>query len=206
MIVKNYLNRKIPTSLAFLIILFLSLFVGRFTWLNYIEGNGLRIGASEISILEKKSGTSLSKLKNGEYGTCWNVSIGKVKFVDGSFSQSAPNAQWATGDWNISIIENKIVTGDLNNDGKEDDVLVLKSFGGGSGNFYEIIAVINKEGEPLYFDCKKLGDRVKINSLEIKEGKIIINMITHSLEDPMCCPTVEKTVSYRISGNKLIEI
>lgn len=206
MIVKNYLNRKIPTSLAFLIILLLAVLVGRFAWQNYTNGSIERIGASEVKILEKKGGLPLSKLRDAEYGTCYNSRLGKVKFTEGTFSQPPEDPQWSTGGWTINIVENMIASGDLNNDGRDDDVLVLRSFGGGSGSFYEITAVINKDGEPLYFDCRELGDRVKINSLKIDSGKIIVNLLTHSSEDPMCCPTVEKTINYQISGNKLIEI
>jgi hypothetical protein len=206
MIVKNYLNRKIPTPLAILIILFLSILVGRTTWFNYIEINSERIGASEVKIPKKQGGLSIDKLENAEYKTCWNSNLGKVKFTNGSFVKPPTNPQSATGGWSITIVKDKMSSGDLNNDGKEDDVLVLNSSGGGSGSFYEIIAVINKNEEPLYFNCAPLGDRIKINSIDIKSGKIIVDMITHTPEDPMCCPTIRKTVNYQIIGNELVEI
>lgn len=206
MIVKNYLNKKIPTSLAFLIILLLAVLVGKFAWQNYANSNVEKIGASEVKILEKKGGLSLNKLRNAEYETCWNSDIGKVKFTNGTFSQPPPNPQLSAGGWTINIVEDMIAFGDLNNDKKDDDALILVGSGSGSGSFYEIVAVINKDEEPLYVDCEKLGDRVKINSLKIESGKIIIDLITHSPEDPFCCPTISKTLNYQISNNKLIEI
>jgi hypothetical protein len=34
-----------------------------------------------------------------------------------------------------------------------------------------------------------LGDRIQINALSIENNKIVVDMITHGPEDPMCCPT-----------------
>lgn len=203
MIVKNYLNTKIPTSLALLIILLLSVLVGRFAWQNYMDDNAERIGASQVKILEKKGGLSLTKLKNAEYETCWNPGIGKVKFTNGTFSQPS---QLSNEGWSVSIVEDKIASGDLNNDGKEDDALILVGSAGGNENFYELVVVLNYNGEPVYAGCHKLGDRVKINSVDIKSGEIIVDLFIHAENDSLCCPTIRETFKYQISGNKLIKM
>jgi hypothetical protein len=65
--------------------------------------------------------------------------------------------------------------------------------------------VINDQGKPKQIASADLGDRVKVNSLSLKAGKIIIDLVTHGPNDPSCCPTVKKIAVYRLVGNKLVE-
>ena len=66
-------------------------------------------------------------------------------------------------------------------------------------------AVVNERGQPKSIALADLGDRVKINSLSIQAGKIVIDMVVHGPKDPACCPTVKKIATYRLVGNKLVE-
>ena len=59
--------------------------------------------------------------------------------------------------------------------------------------------------KPKNIALTDLGDRVKINSLSIQAGKIIIDMVVHGPNDPACCPTVKKIATYTLVGNKLVE-
>ena len=68
-----------------------------------------------------------------------------------------------------------------------------------------LCAVINDRGKPKKIAITDLGDRVKINSLKIQSGKIIMDLVTHGPNDPSCCPTVKKIATYVLVGNKLIE-
>ena len=68
-----------------------------------------------------------------------------------------------------------------------------------------LCAVINDQGQPKNVGRTDLGDRVKINSLNIQAGKIIIDMVTHGPNDPACCPTVKSIATYVLVGDKLVE-
>ena len=59
-----------------------------------------------------------------------------------------------------------------------------------------LCAVINDQGQPKNIALTDLEDRVKINSLSIQSGEIIIDMVTHGPNDPACCPTVKKIATY----------
>lgn len=99
----------------------------------------------------------------------------------------------------------KVALGSLS-DGKTTDGAVIYGYNtGGSGSFMVLGAVVNDRGKPREIALTDLGDRVKVNSLSLKGGKIIINLVTHGPNDPSCCPTVKKIATYRLVGNKLVE-
>jgi len=76
----------------------------------------------------------------------------------------------------------------------------------GTGEFKELAVVINNNGEGSNLDTIFLGDRVAINFLEIKDNKIIIEMLTHDIYDPYCCPSKKLKVIYKLVGNKLEKV
>ena len=98
----------------------------------------------------------------------------------------------------------KIAVGYLSNNQTKDAAVIYGYNTGGSGFFVVLCAVINDQGNPKNTALIDLEDRVKINSLRIQSGKIIIDMVTHGPNDPACCPTVKKIATYTLIGNKLV--
>jgi hypothetical protein len=162
-------------------------------------------------VIEKTKKLTLEILENAEY---YSYYTGKrIKLTNGEYYVPPPDPTWATGYWYVGIWEGvweqkgKIIAfGDLNDDGKEDAAVILDSHGGGSGHFYELAVVINQDGNPYNITTKGLGDRVKIHSMEIKKGEVVVDMTVHGPGDPLCCPTLRKIFRYRLSGNKLLEV
>ena len=99
----------------------------------------------------------------------------------------------------------KIALGPLSNHRTKDAAVIYTYNTGGSGFFTMLCAVINDQGQPKNIAPEVLGDRVKINSLSIHAGKIIIDLVVHGPNDPACCPTVKKLATYVLAGNKLVE-
>ena len=99
----------------------------------------------------------------------------------------------------------KLALGQLSKNQTRDAAVIYAYNTGGSGFFMMLCAVINDQGQPKNIARTDLGDRVKINSLNIHAGKIIIDMVTHGPNDPACCPTVKKIATYELVGNKLVE-
>lgn len=126
------------------------------------------------------------KLRNGEYFEKWDS--------DSAFGIS------------VGIKEDRIAFGDLNEDNKDDAAVIAYSSREGSAEFRDLAVMINNAEEPFYLASVSLGDRVKINSITIESGIIILNMVVHGPNDALCCPTLNKTVKYELSGDKLVEI
>ncbi len=152
---------------------------------------------------EEEYKLTLEVLKNAEY-YC-EACMGWVKLQDGSYSEEKEESGmiFIRETW---MAEDIVVYGDLNSDGKEDVVVIIVSNFGGSGVFVELVVMINDKGNPLYLDSEILGDRIIINSIAIEFSEIILDMVIQGPDDALCCPTLEKVVRYKISGNKLVEI
>lgn len=88
--------------------------------------------------------------------------------------------------------------GDLNGDGVDDAAVILVTDPGGSGIFRDVVAVLNRDGMPAPAASALLGDRVKLLSLDIVDGEIIVGMYCHGPEDPLCCPTQQVTRTYAL--------
>ena len=119
---------------------------------------------------------------------------GKIKLTNGIYD----------GALNDHAEIKKIVFGDLNNDDKEDAVVIIEYSGGGSGLWPILLAVVNngdKLGFPQGID---LGDRNNIESVKIKKGVIILNMVVHKKNDPACCPSKRSVEKFVIEKNILI--
>jgi len=144
---------------------------------------------------------TIAQLRNGKYLVpSWeNPERGEwVQLKDGEFSRR-------NADDSLSVNIVKIARGHLSHDQAEDAAVIYSYNTGGSGIFLMLGAVLNDQGKPRNIASTGLGDRVKINSLTIQSGKIVIDLVTHGRHDPACCPTVKKVAAYVLVGNKLVE-
>ena len=105
--------------------------------------------------------------------------------------------------------------GDLNNDGRSDAAVLLVRDSGGSGMFYYAAAVIAgapaadaglrplpAQGTNAIF----LGDRIAPQSVEIKNGVMIVNYADRAPGQPMsAAPSVGKTAYFVTDGTSLYE-
>ena len=70
---------------------------------------------------------------------------------------------------------------------------------------YSEEAAPGSDGELVDIANMNLGDRVQINSLAIEDGKIVVDIVTHGADDPMCCPTQEVVKRYELQ-DELVEV
>jgi hypothetical protein len=144
-----------------------------------------------------------SQLQNAGYRSEWSAE-GVVRLVDGEYMEEI--VPGAASRLNISIVSDSYAFGDLDGDGAGDAVVALATSGGGSGTFITLEAVINDRGIPRHAGTAELGDRIRIRSVEIESGVIVVRMLTHGSGDPMVDPTVETTQRYRLEAGELEEV
>ena len=143
---------------------------------------------------------ALSTLENAEYYVLMKDQ--RVKFTNGYYESTSEGL----GLPESIMVTDSVAFGDINSDGEEDAAVILESNLGGSGFFYQLAIMINRDGKPYNIANKDLGDRVVINSVDIQSGVITIDMVAHSPGDALCCPSLEKIVKYKLSGDKLVEL
>ncbi len=137
---------------------------------------------------------TIEVLRNSQY----RIDNETIKLKNGKYLRKTP-------DDFMDARLSKVAFGDLDNDGMEDAAVLLIYSGGGSGSFYLLFAVINKNGTPYNAASTLLGDRVVVQSFNIKSGRISIDMITHGPDDPSCCPTLKEVIRYKLAGGNLVE-
>jgi hypothetical protein len=146
-----------------------------------------------------ESAITMEQLTNMEYQSEFTKS-GTAPLENGEYSeQAAPGSATQTS----VMLADYVAFGELN--GEPAAAVVLVTDPGGSGTFYTLHVVVNQDGELVDIANTDLGDRVQINSLDIEDGQIVVDMVTHGPDDAMCCPTQEVTKRYELQG-ELVEV
>jgi len=168
-----------------------------------LNGEGLK--AAVFAARSAPSALALELLANAEYKTEWTTS-GVVRLQNGEYR--APAAPGSESEIVIEITE-YVATGELKDlstgNTQPGAAVILTSSGGGSGTFYELHAMVVRNGQPYDAAWTQLGDRVQINSLSIENGEIVVDMVTHGPEDPLCCPTQQVVQTYALQGDELLQ-
>ncbi len=170
-----------------------------------IEGDQLRLldaeGREAAVYTAKPEATTfaLEMLQNAEYQTEWTPE-GTVRLANGEYR--APAAPGSASEIVITLSE-YVAEGEL--DGQPAAAVILYTSGGGSGTFRELHVMVERDGQPYDVAWTQLGDRVQINSLSIQNGEIVVDMVTHGPDDPMCCPTQQVVQTYELQGSELVQ-
>lgn len=139
------------------------------------------------------------ELQGAEYQTQWTPE-GVVRLENGEYR--APAAPGSASEIVVALTE-YVATGELN--GESAAAVILYSSGGGSGTFYELHVMGERDSQPHDVAWTLLGDRVQINSLAIEKNEIVVDMVTHAPDDPMCCPTQHVVQTYALQGETLVQ-
>jgi len=154
---------------------------------------------------EETAKLTLELLENTEY--YFALYDKKARLTDGQYGEEEiVDEDGFTYIFSAGIASDKVAFGDLDNNGKEDAAVIIYSAGGASGLFYELAVVINENGSPYHLTSEYLGDRIRINSINIREDIITLDMIIHDVGDSACCPTLHKVSQYKLSEDELLEI
>lgn len=108
----------------------------------------------------------------------------------------------------FELIKEMIALGDLDGDKAEDAVVMLKETSTGTGRFYFLFVLMNRGGKLVQLDAPEwLGDRSVIQRVSIDRRRIIgVRFITHTPNDPACCPSLQVENRYRVQKGKLVAL
>ncbi|MCX6027860.1 MAG: YbaY family lipoprotein [Chloroflexi bacterium] len=183
---------------------------GELRWINTQTYNVLTRGAGtsvEVIVEQAQNAPAVSTtassaweetLRNGRYELP-GMEVGVFQLKDGKVELRY--GEGASQVYRVELIAT--ATGDLTADGQADAVVVLAWNGGGSGTFYNLVAVGNQGGTLQQVAVEPLGDRIQVKALKIQDGKISVDMLTHGAKDPACCPTQREMRTYRLDGSAL---
>ena len=136
-------------------------------------------------------------IKNMSFQSEW-IKPGSAKLSDGEYREpAAPGSAIET----VIKLTDFIAFGELNDQPVAAVVLVTEP--GGSGTFYDLALVAVVDGNPVNVTSTSLGDRVIVNSITIEDNEIVVDLVTHGPDDPMCCPTHKAIQRYALDDGRL---
>jgi hypothetical protein len=130
------------------------------------------------------------------------LSAEMMQLTDGLFEAEQPGSGLPS--LKVSYIQGAF--GDLDGDGLEDAAVVLAADPGGSGTFYYLAPVLNRDGAPENPSNRWLGDRVAIRGLRIEAGHLLVEMLAHGPNDPQCCPSELVVNEYMLYQGQLLTL
>lgn len=140
---------------------------------------------------------SAAALRNAAYRSDY-LEEGRLTLADGRYDDTLRRVH-------VTMLP-RYAVGDLDGDGRPDAAVVLATNTGGSGVFETLVAVLDRDGEPVHAASAYLGDRVRVGRLAIEERLVVLELIEHGPGEPMCCPTVSAERRFRLDGHVLTEV
>ena len=145
-------------------------------------------------------GISPEDVRNSEYQLGFLDQIRVVQLVDGKYQEGS-----ADGTDYVSVsVTDFIARGDLNGDGENEAVAIVAENYGGSGTFVFLAVYQYVNDKALFLTSIFLDDRPLINHLAVENGEIFVDIVVHTKDDPMCCPTLATARNYLLNGVNLI--
>ena len=103
----------------------------------------------------------------------------------------------------VGLINESLLTSDLDGDGVEEAVVMLWESSGGSGT-YSYLAALDREGsEVVNIATAEIGDRVQIRASRISGNRVELDVLRAGSEDAGCCPGEMATLAWELEGSSL---
>jgi len=148
----------------------------------------------------------LPPLPNSPQNATYRIEDREIPLVNGLSRESiAPDS--------ASLLETSIwgepYVADINDDGLTDAVVLLTQTMGGSGVFY-YVAVALADGSPEVYQGSNailLGDRIAPQTIEVRDGVVVVNFAQHAEDQPFSDPPSEAVSAYlTLTGAKLMRV
>jgi len=119
--------------------------------------------------------------------------------------EGAPAAAAGTAVKPTVVLSPRRESGDLDGDGVPETALLLTSEPGGSGSFVYLVIAAWRGDRVVDLATTLLGDRVRVRSLKITGGKLLVDVQQGAPGDPACCPTQLATRTFTLKAGQLTE-
>ena len=137
--------------------------------------------------------------------TIYGIYDEPVQLQDGKYEGEPFEPQGASFP-RVGLVEDFLLTGDLDGDGVEETVVILWESTGGSGT-YTYLAVMGREGsEVVNLATDEIGDRVQLRDSRISDHRVELDVVQAGPEDAGCCPGEMATLAWSLDGDTLTPV
>lgn len=155
--------------------------------------------------ISAQGGIRSTDFKNFTYKAyCAGETPEDVTVKDGEFSREKQEDGYVDRFY-FSVLG--IAYGDLNNDKREEAVILTVCNTGGTGNFSEGFIYGMKSGKPVLLARIPGGDRAYggLREARVENGLLIVDSNDVGEMGGACCPEFVVTTKYRVTGGKLVK-
>jgi heat shock protein HslJ len=103
----------------------------------------------------------------------------------------------------VGLIDDFILTGDLNADGNDEAVVLLWESTGGSGVYTYIAVTGLRDDKPYTLDTALIGERVQVRAGRIVGKRIELDVVQQGPGDAACCPSQKATRYWNLDASGL---
>ena len=161
------------------------------------------LGVYKFDFMDNKVSSENGAVLDPKNGT-YQIEGNTVTLKDG-ISEQAPTSE-SESKTTTEYFGNDI-TGDFNNDGKDDVAFVLTQETGGSGLFVYVVVSLGDGKSGAGTNAIYLGDRIAPQTTEFRNGEIIVNYTDRKSDEPFSAvPSVGVSKYFKVVGSELLEI
>ena len=103
----------------------------------------------------------------------------------------------------VGLIDDFILTGDLDADGNDEAVVLLWENTGGSGTYSYIAVTGMRDDKPYTLDTALIGEHVQVRAGRIVGDRIELDVVQQGPGDAACCPSQKATRSWTLDASGL---
>jgi heat shock protein HslJ len=122
-----------------------------------------------------------------------------ITFADGKY-EGQPVEPGAASRPTAMIWEPMVVFGDVDGSPGSEAVVLLSSNSGGSGEFVYVAVLGVRDGKLVNLGTAPVGDRARVRSVWLEQGRIVMDLVEAGPKDPACCPTQLARKTYAMEG------
>jgi len=127
-----------------------------------------------------------------------------VTLTDGQW-EGEPFVEGGASRPTVGLVADFLLTGDLDDDGSAEAVVLLWTSSGGSGTF-DYLAAMGRRGDQIVnLSTAEIGDRVQIRDARLSDGRVVLHVVQAGPEDAACCPTEKARRTWILQADGLIE-
>ena len=160
----------------------------------------LTIVAPCESLMASTDGEALESLRNMTYPSDWTRSR-QAPLAGGVYEE--PAAPGSASKIVIRLSDSPAV-GTIGDQTMA--ALVTVTDPGGSGVFFDLYLARQRENDWVIVDHTHLGDRIRVNRIEIERGLVRLDLTVHGPHDGISCPTERKSSHYGLRDGRLVKV
>jgi heat shock protein HslJ len=143
---------------------------------------------------------SLTALRNATYAGIYD----KPVTLRNGLYQGPPASAGGTSRPRVELVRGGVVHGHLLGPASADAAVLLVESSGGSGSVIYLAIMTAKGARATNVATARVGDRVQVRDMRLEPGSIALDLVAHAPQDPMCCPTLKVTRSWRCRKDSLL--